>query len=60
VHCAGAYRASIATSIIQNAGLKIVLINEPYEKALEVQDLEIITGSADHNPVAPSDLKAKA
>jgi glyoxylase-like metal-dependent hydrolase (beta-lactamase superfamily II)/rhodanese-related sulfurtransferase len=60
VHCAGAYRASIATSIIQNAGLKIVLINEPYEKALEVQDLEIITGSADHSPVAPSDLKAKA
>jgi rhodanese-related sulfurtransferase len=60
VHCAGAYRASIATSIIQNAGLKIVLINEPYEKALEVRDLEIITGSADHSPVAPSDLKAKA
>ena len=60
VHCAGAYRASIATSIIQNAGLKIVLINEPYEKALEVKDLEIITGSADHSPTAPSDLKAKA
>jgi glyoxylase-like metal-dependent hydrolase (beta-lactamase superfamily II)/rhodanese-related sulfurtransferase len=59
VHCAGAYRASIATSIIQNAGLRIVLINEPYEKALEVKDLEIITGSADHSPTAPSDLKAK-
>jgi glyoxylase-like metal-dependent hydrolase (beta-lactamase superfamily II)/rhodanese-related sulfurtransferase len=59
VHCAGAYRASIATSIIQNAGLKIVLINEPYEKALEVKDLEFITGSADHTPTAPSDFKAK-
>jgi glyoxylase-like metal-dependent hydrolase (beta-lactamase superfamily II)/rhodanese-related sulfurtransferase len=60
VHCAGAYRASIATSIMQNAGLKVVLINEPYEKALEVKDLEIFTGSADHSPVAPSDSKAKA
>lgn len=60
VHCAGAYRASIAASIIQNAGLKIVLINEPYEKALEVKGLEISTGSVDHSPVAPSDLKTKA
>lgn len=59
VHCAGAYRASIATSIMQNAGLKAVLINEPYEKALEVKDLEIITGTVDHNPVAPSDTKTK-
>jgi rhodanese-related sulfurtransferase len=59
VHCAGAYRASIAASIIQNAGLKIVLINEPYEKALEVKDLEFVTGSEDHSPVAPSDLEAK-
>jgi glyoxylase-like metal-dependent hydrolase (beta-lactamase superfamily II)/rhodanese-related sulfurtransferase len=59
VHCAGAYRASIAASIIQNAGLKIVLINEPYEKALEVKDLEFVAGSEDHSPVAPSDLKAK-
>jgi glyoxylase-like metal-dependent hydrolase (beta-lactamase superfamily II)/rhodanese-related sulfurtransferase len=60
VHCAGAYRASIAASIIQNAGLKIVLINEPYEKALDVKGLEITTGSVDHSPVAPSDLKTKA
>jgi rhodanese-related sulfurtransferase len=59
VHCGGAYRASIAASIMQNAGLKIVLINEPYEKALEVKDLEFITGSADHTPTAPSDFKAK-
>jgi glyoxylase-like metal-dependent hydrolase (beta-lactamase superfamily II)/rhodanese-related sulfurtransferase len=60
VHCAGAYRASIAASIIQNAGLKIVLINEPYEKALDVKGLEITTGSVDHSPVAPSDLKTEA
>jgi hypothetical protein len=39
--------------------LKIVLINEPYEKVLEVKELEIVSGSADHSPVAPSDLKAK-
>ena len=60
VHCGGAYRASIAASIMQNAGLKIVLINEPYEKALEVKELKIITGSTDHSPTAPSDFKAKA
>jgi hypothetical protein len=45
---------------MQNAGLTVVLINEPYEKALEVKELEITKGSADHSPVAPSDLKAKA
>jgi glyoxylase-like metal-dependent hydrolase (beta-lactamase superfamily II)/rhodanese-related sulfurtransferase len=45
VHCASAYRAAIAVSIIQNAGLKAVLINESYEKALEVKDLEITTGT---------------
>ena len=60
VHCAGAYRASIATSIIQNAGLKIVLINEPYEKALEVKDLVFVIGSEDHSPIAPSDIRGKA
>jgi glyoxylase-like metal-dependent hydrolase (beta-lactamase superfamily II)/rhodanese-related sulfurtransferase len=60
VHCGGAYRASIAASIMQNAGLKIVLVNEPYEKALEVKDLEFVTGSEDHSPIAPSDIKEKA
>jgi glyoxylase-like metal-dependent hydrolase (beta-lactamase superfamily II)/rhodanese-related sulfurtransferase len=60
VHCGGAYRASIAASIIQNAGFRIVLINEPYEKALEVKALKIIHGSIDHSPTAPSDLEAKA
>jgi glyoxylase-like metal-dependent hydrolase (beta-lactamase superfamily II)/rhodanese-related sulfurtransferase len=60
VHCAGAYRASIAASIMQNAGLNVVLINEPYEKALQVKALEITTGAIDHSPVAPSDIKEKA
>lgn len=60
VHCAGAYRASIAASIMQNAGLNVVLINEPYEKALEVKELVIVTGALDHSPAAPSDTKVKA
>ena len=55
VHCAGAYRASIAASIIQNAGLNVVLINEPYEKVFTVPDLPLVTGISDHGPVAPSD-----
>lgn len=57
VHCASAYRASIAASIIQNAGLRIALINESYEKALEVKGLEIVSGSADHGPGAASDVR---
>lgn len=60
VHCAGAYRASIAASIMQNAGRKVVLINEPYEKALSVADLTLVSGGIDHGPVAPSDVKATA
>lgn len=56
VHCAGAYRASIAASIIQNAGLSVVLINEPYEKVFTVPDLPLVTGVTDHGPVAPSDV----
>lgn len=60
VHCASAYRASIAVSIMQNAGLQIALINDSYEKALAVKELEIVTGSADHSPTASSDFKEKA
>jgi hydroxyacylglutathione hydrolase len=59
VHCAGAYRASIAASIVQNAGFNVVLINESYDKALQVKDLAIEMGAIDHQPVAPSDNKAK-
>ena len=59
VHCAGAYRASIAASIVQNAGFKVVIINESYEKALQVSGLEIAAGVIDHQPVAQSDIKAK-
>ena len=57
VHCAGAYRASIAASIIQNAGFNAVLINEPYEKVFSVPELPLVAGSSDQGPVAPSDLK---
>ncbi len=59
IHCAGAYRASIGASILQNAGLNVVLINEPYEIALTVPELRKIEGAADQGPVAPSDIKAK-
>jgi len=55
VHCAGAYRASIAASIIQNAGFNVVLINEPYEKVFTVPDLPLVKGVTDHGPAAPSD-----
>ena len=57
VHCAGAYRASIAASLIQNAGFNVVLINEPYEKVFSVPELPLVTGSSDQGPVAPSDMK---
>ena len=60
VHCAGAYRASIAASIMQNAGRMVVLINEPYEKALSIADLTLVSGGIDRGPVAPSDVKASA
>ena len=59
IHCAGAYRASIGASILQNAGLNVVLINEPYEIALTVPELRKIEGTADQGPVAPSDTRAK-
>jgi len=60
VHCAGAYRAAIAASILQNAGLNVVLINQSYDRALLVKELVITTGAADYSPVAPSDIKVKA
>lgn len=47
VHCAGAYRASIAASLIQNAGFQVVLINEPYEKVFTVKDLPLVTGGTE-------------
>jgi rhodanese-related sulfurtransferase len=57
VHCAGAYRASIAASLIQNAGFSVVLINEPYEKVFSVPELPLVTGGTDRGPIAPSDAK---
>lgn len=60
VHCAGAYRAAGSLGILESAGHKPVLINEPYDAALKVAALNIVTGIADAGPVAPSDVKASA
>jgi hydroxyacylglutathione hydrolase len=59
VHCAGAYRAAAAAGILERAGFSVLIINEPYEKALSIAELEIVAGGADAGPVAPSDLKAQ-
>jgi glyoxylase-like metal-dependent hydrolase (beta-lactamase superfamily II)/rhodanese-related sulfurtransferase len=45
VHCAGAYRASAALGVIEGANRRPVLINEPYEAALLVKELNIVQGS---------------
>ena len=58
VHCAGAYRASAAAGILEQAGFNPIVINESYDKALGVAELEIVAGGSDAGPVAPSDLKA--
>jgi hydroxyacylglutathione hydrolase len=55
VHCAGAYRAAAAVSILERAGRKPVLIDEPYSAALQAQGLKIARGVVDHSPAAPSD-----
>ncbi len=60
VHCAGAYRAAGSLGILESAGFKPVLINEPYDQCLKVEGLHIIAGTADAGPVAPSDAKASA
>jgi len=59
VHCAGAYRAAAASGMLERAGLTPVLINEGYEKALGVPELEIVAGGSDAGPAAPSDLKTQ-
>lgn len=60
VHCAGAYRAAGSLGILESAGHKPVLINESYDKCLNVASLNIVTGHADAGPVAPSDVKESA
>ena len=60
VHCGGAYRASAAIGILERVQLKGVLINEPYEAALKVSALHIITGNNQAGPVAPSVVKQKS
>lgn len=60
VHCAGAYRAAGSLGILEVGGFTPVLINEPYDAALKVPTLNIVTGIADAGPVAPSDVKVSA
>ena len=60
VHCAGAYRAAGSLGILESAGFTPVLINEPYDAALKVSALDIVIGTADAGPVAPSDVKVSA
>lgn len=60
VHCAGAYRASAAVGILEANGIGATLINEPYDAAMRVANMPLVTGGVDHGPVAPSDALAKA
>lgn len=55
VHCAGAYRAAAALGVIERSGRTAVLINEPYESALQVSELEFVNGVSNNAPMAPSD-----
>ena len=43
VHCASAYRASVALGILESADFKAVLINDAYEQSARVAGLKIIT-----------------
>ena len=49
VHCASAYRATIAIGILEKSGIKAVLINDAYEACLNVAGLEIVEGTYDAN-----------
>lgn len=56
VHCESAYRASIAVSVMQAAGLDVVMVSEPFASARLVPALTIVEGADVHATVAPSDL----
>jgi len=47
VHCASAYRATIAIGILERSGIKAVLINDAYKACLNVAGLEIVEGTYD-------------
>ena len=47
VHCASAYRATMAVGILEKLEIKAVLINEAYEACLEVAGIEVVTGTYD-------------
>lgn len=56
VHCESAYRASIAASVMQAAGLNVVLVSEPFSAARAVAGLTIVEVSGAQAAVAPSDM----
>ena len=47
VHCASAYRATIAIGLLAKSGINAVLIAEPYEACLKVAGLKIVSGNYD-------------
>jgi hydroxyacylglutathione hydrolase len=56
VHCASAYRASIAASVMQAEGLDAVIIMDPFEAAETVDGLHIVRDVDVRASVAPSDV----
>jgi len=58
VHCAGAYRAAAACSMLERAGYRTVLVDEDYEACRSVKGLTIVTSDAAPGPSAPSDVGA--
>jgi hydroxyacylglutathione hydrolase len=57
VHCAGAYRASAALGLLERSGFEAVLINEPFEAALRVANLPIVSSTQSFAPLGSSDTK---
>ena len=47
VHCASAYRATIAIGLLAKSGINAVLIAEPYEACLKVAGLKIVSENYD-------------
>jgi rhodanese-related sulfurtransferase len=59
VHCAGAYRAAAAAGLLELAGLTPVIINESYERALDVVGLEIVERDLDRGSAGLANHEAR-
>jgi hydroxyacylglutathione hydrolase len=59
VHCASAYRASIAVSMMRAEGIDAVLIGEAYEDALNVEELDIREDVNLRAALSPSDVSRR-